>query len=238
LPTTALAATIHSITAVYVPNANLLASTSNTISINIKDFTLTGNGSYSGSGSSNDSTQIVEPGKAAIFDLNVTPSAGTSFPAISTLTVTGLPTGATATLAGSLPLGTTNISSLSWQQVTSTSWSLPASSPIGTLELVINVPAATARNTTKDAPFHGLPAVLLGLLLLPFAGRMRRLGKRMGRNLSLLVLLMASLVGIAGLSGCASNNGFFNQPSQSYNVTVNLAVGADSHPFNLTLTVE
>jgi hypothetical protein len=225
--TTSLTAATHSITAVYVPNANLLASTSNAVTINITDFTLTGTGSYSSGGSELGSTQTVVPGKSAIFDLNIAPSAGTSFPAISTFSVSGLPTGATAVL-----------NAPSWSQLTSTTWSLPANTPVGSLALVINVPAATASNTSKDAPFHGLPAVLLGLLLLPFAGRMRRLGKRMGRNLTLLALLMVGIVGMAGLSGCASNNGFFNQPSQSYSVTVTVSVGADSHSNNLTLTVE
>ena len=227
LSTTSLSAATHSITAIYVPNGPLLASTSSPVLVVISDFTLTGTGSYSAGGSSTGAAQTVEPGKSAIFDLNIAPTSGTAFPVASMLTVTGLPTGAIATL-----------NTPGWTQVTGTQWTLPANTAMSSLALVISVPALTANNVPKDAPFHGLPPVVLGLLLLPLAGRMRRMGKQMGRNLTLLALLTASIVGIAGLTGCASNNGFFNQASKSYNVTVTLAAGSVSHANNLTLTVE
>jgi hypothetical protein len=83
-----------------------------------------------------------------------------------------------------------------------------------------------------------LPPVLWGILLLPFAGRLRRAGKRLGRMASLLLLLAAGAAAMTGASGCGSNNGFFSQIEKTYTVTVTVTTGTLSHSTNLTLTVE
>jgi hypothetical protein len=62
---------------------------------------------------------------------------------------------------------------------------------------------ATRQDLFNLAPFS------LALLLLPFAGRLRKSGKRLGRLLTVLLLLGAGMAALAGLSGCGSSNGFF-----------------------------
>ena len=78
----------------------------------------------------------------------------------------------------------------------------------------------------------------LALLLLPFAAKLRRAGRRLGRLMSVLLLLGAGLAAMAGLSGCGSNNGFFGQAPQNYTVTITATSGALSHSGTLTVTVE
>jgi hypothetical protein len=90
----------------------------------------------------------------------------------------------------------------------------------------------------KDAPMRKIPPVLWGILLLPFAGRMRRIGKRLGKTASILMLMVVGLTAGMALSGCGSQNGFFGQPQKTYNVTVTATSGTLSHSTNLTLTVE
>jgi hypothetical protein len=92
---------------------------------------------------------------------------------------------------------------------------------------------ATRQDLFKLAPFS------LALLLLPFAGRLRKSGKRLGRLLTVLLLLGAGMAAMAGLSGCGSNNGFFAQSQQNYNVTVTVTSGSLSHnTTSVTLIVE
>jgi hypothetical protein len=80
----------------------------------------------------------------------------------------------------------------------------------------------------------------LALVLLPFAGRLRRTGKRLGRILCVLLLLTAGIAAATGISACggSSAGGYFAQPQQSYTVTVTGTSGALSHSTTVTLTVE
>jgi hypothetical protein len=80
--------------------------------------------------------------------------------------------------------------------------------------------------------------VLLSLLLLPFVGGWRRVGKGLGRTLSVIALLVVGSAALAGLSGCSSGGGFFAQQTQSYTVTVTATSGTLSHSTTLTFTVE
>jgi hypothetical protein len=85
---------------------------------------------------------------------------------------------------------------------------------------------------SRLAPFS------LALLLLPFAGRLRKSGKRLGRMLAILLLAGAGAATLAGLSGCGSNSGFFAQTPQSYTVTVTVGYGSLSHTSTVISTVE
>jgi hypothetical protein len=56
--------------------------------------------------------------------------------------------------------------------------------------------------------------------------------------LSMLLLLIAGMTAMAGLSGCGSTTGFFAQAQKSYTVTVTATSGTLSHSTTMTLTVE
>jgi hypothetical protein len=139
---------------------------------------------------------------------------GTVFPAPVTLSVSGLPPGATATLSPQ---------------------TLPAGSSLTAVTLTIQLPTQTAKLS------KGLPWVTpaLALLFLPFAGRMRRKGNALQRYGLVLVLLAAGAGAMAGLSGCsAKDTGFFGQAQQTYTVLITAASGSLSHSTSVTLTVQ
>jgi hypothetical protein len=99
--------------------------------------------------------------------------------------------------------------------------------------LTIQLPQTTANLINQR-----IPLVFWGVLLLPFAGRLRRAGRRMSRTLPWL-LAAASLVVGAGLSGCSSTgSGFFGHPQQTYSVVVTATSGSVSHSTTVTLIVQ
>jgi hypothetical protein len=53
-----------------------------------------------------------------------------------------------------------------------------------------------------------------------------------------LLLLVASVAAMAGLSGCGSPSVFFSQQMESYSVTVTVSAGTLSHSMPVTLVVE
>jgi hypothetical protein len=193
-----------------------------TVSETVIDFSLNP-GNVNGEGPS----QTLIPGGTATYALVIVPTSGTTLPASTTLTVSGMPAGATV----SLPIS-------SWTQLTGNSWSFPANTTFTGFALTIQVPSATARLDNKDAPARKIPPVLWGILLLPFVGSMRRIGKRLGRTASILTLVVVGLTAAVALSGCGTSNGFFGQAQKTYTVTVTATSGTLSHSTNLTLTVE
>jgi hypothetical protein len=224
----------HSITALYNGDTNFLsAGPSNTVSEAAIDINL----GVPLSGSGTPSSETIFPGGTATYSFPIAPSSGTTFPLPVTFTVNpspALPAGTTMTLAPSAWVLT---SSNPW------SWTLPANtSLIGNTLLTIQLPQTTANAqpaggssgnlATRLAPFS------LALLLLPFVGRLRKTGKRLGRLLTVLLLLGGGLAAMAGMSGCGTTTGFFAQSQQSYSITVTVASGSLSHTSTITLTVE
>jgi hypothetical protein len=228
LSTSSLTAGSHTITAVYSGDANFIAATSGPLSETVLDFSLNNVGESGGaSGSGTSTSQTVTPGGAANYPLSILPTNGTTFPAPITLSLTGLPSGATATIAPS-----------SWTQLSSTTWSFPANVALPTTSLVVQTPSSVARLEPGTELHRTLPPVALGLLLLPLAGMRRRLGKTLGRTIFILLLLVAGASAMAGLSGCGATSGFFGQPTQTYTMTVTATSGTLSHATTITLTLE
>jgi hypothetical protein len=225
LSTSSLAAGNRTITAVYSGDANFSAATSGALTESVLDFSLTNVG---GSGIAS-ASQTVTPGGIASYPLTILPTNGTIFPAPITLSLTGLPSGAIATIAPS-----------SWAPVTTTTWSFPANTALPTTAttLAIQTPSVVARLEPGTQLHRTLPPVLLGLLLLPLAGVRRRLGKTLGRTIFTLLLLAAGASAMAGLSGCGATSGFFGQPSQTYTMTVTATSGSLSHATTITVTLE
>jgi sugar lactone lactonase YvrE len=165
------------------------------------------------------STATVLAGGTATYSLVLTPRITSTLPSTVGFSVSGLPTGATATFT-------------------------PASAAAGSgatpFTLTINVPAITAQ--LHNAPPHSsrLAPIAAALLLLPlaFAGRRRLTGTR--RSLSALLLLLLLAAGAAGLTGCitSANSGYYGQTVQTYNLTVIATSGQLSRTTGLTLTVQ
>jgi Big-like domain-containing protein/VCBS repeat protein len=202
----------HSIATVYGGDGNFNSVSSTAVAENVEDFTLT----IGGSGSS----QTVQPGGTATYTLPLSPSGGTTFPSVVTLSATGLPSGFTATFNPT---------------------SLAAGSPATTVALTIQAPL-TAMLEKGRQPGWGLPLVALGMLVLPFLGGLARSRKRL-QQLALLALFLTGLGGVDALSGCGgggsgnSGGGSGSQP-RVYTVTVTAASGSLSHSTTLTLTVQ
>lgn len=170
---------------------------------------------FSISGSSSTSETVL-PGQAATYSFTVQPVTGSfNYPVV--LSATGLPPGATAVFTPStITLG---------------------SSPVS-FTMTIQT-SAVARLLQHRSLVGGMS---LALLLLPFAGRMRR-GRRKMRPLLLTVLLLLSATAVGGLTGCGSGSGYFGSQDRSYNVQViGTATGTGGatlqHSITVTLTVQ
>jgi len=212
--TSTLSAASHSITAAYGGDANFSSLTSSVFTITVVDFTI----------SAQNSALTVIPGSAGQFALTVNPVGGTTFPAAIGFSASGLPSGATAVFSPSsiaAGAGATTVT-LTIQTAQMASAAQPGEAQ----------PGAGGSLGWRLAPFS------LALLLLPFAGRMRKTGRRLSRFMAVVLLLSAGAAAMAGLSGCVSNTGFFAQSQQSYTVNVTGASGTLSHTSNVTLTVE
>jgi sugar lactone lactonase YvrE len=228
LSTSSLAAGNHSITAVYSGDATFSAAISGAVTESVLDFGLSNVGGSGGaSGSGTGTSQTVTPGGTATYPLSVLPTNGTIFPAPITLSLTGLPSGATATIAPS-----------AWTQLTSTTWSFPANVALPAATLAIQTPSAVGRLESGTELQRKLPPIALGLLLLPLVGMRRRLGKTLGRTILTLFLLVAGASAIAGLSGCGTTGGFFGQGEKTYTVLITASAGSLSHSTSVTLTVQ
>jgi hypothetical protein len=199
--TTALAAGPQSITASYSGDANYGPGTSNTVAENIQDFTLA---FAAGSG-----TASVPAGGKAAYTLVITPVDGATLPAVVSLAASNVPLGSGAVFSPA---------------------SVQANSGTTTVTLNLNLPASSL-NEQPRGPFGGgaLP-VALGLVLLPFARRLRNGRARLIKLVALLVLTAAMAAGFSGCGGKLS--------SQSFSFTVTANSGSLAHSVTAQLTVK
>lgn len=213
--TTSLAVGTHSITGVYSGDTNFAGATSSAIAELVQDFTI-GSPASSG-GSSSIPTLSVTPGGTATFTLSLGPSGGTTFPAPVTLSLSGLPPGASGTLSPT---------------------TLPAGSSLSSVTLTIQLPQQTAQLPTNNRRELWGGGGILALLLLPMAARIRRTGKGLSRFSSGMILLFV-FAGVVGLSGCgAKASGYFAQAQKSYTITITATSGSLSHSTTVTLVVQ
>lgn len=152
----------------------------------------------------------VFPGQSATFSFAIAPQG--SFGNTITFSASGLPPGATATFD-------------------------PASLTPATTASTVTMTIQTAKTSAAAHPAGPLPAkspLLLGILL-PLLGirRARHVLKRRTLFLTTLVSLGIALV----ISGCAGG-GFFNQPPQTYPITVTATSGPLQHSTTVNLTVQ
>lgn len=207
----------YNVTAAVNGAASVSFSLTNNSQTPVVDFTLTATPSTSPS---------IAPGQLMTYALAIQPTVGASLPNATTLTIAGLPAGASASIALS-----------PWTQLSSTSWQLPANTTFATIPLVVTTSSA-AEAANQHPGGSGLPKLAWGLLLLPFAARIRKAGRRLSSGAALMLGLLA-LAGAIGLSGCgAKSSGYFGQPPASYTLTVTATSGNLSHSATVTLNVE
>jgi len=218
-----LAAGSHSITASYAGDANFGPTVTAVLTQVVQDFSLT----------LSPASVTALPNGTAVYTVTVAPLNGATFPATVALSVSGLPAGATSTFSPA--------------SITAGLGSTPVTLTIVIPPTVAGLRPQTDRNGRQlAANGHGNPSSIVGrfapvalaLILLPFAGRLRRNGKRLGRLLSILLLLSAGMAAVAGISACGSTVGIFAQQPQSYTVNVTGTAGALTHSATATLTVE
>ncbi len=201
--TTTLAAGVHSITAAYSGDSNYGAGTTGPVSENVQDFTLAFASAGAGSAT-------VPAGGQAVYSLVITPVGGTTLPASVALTATAMPLGATASFSPA---------------------TVAASSAATTVTLQMKLPASSALERPRSPFGGGVLPVALGLILLPFAGRMRK-GRAYLTKLVVLAVISAALA--MGFTGCGSPH--FS--SQNFSFTVTAASGSLNHSVTAQLTVK
>jgi hypothetical protein len=214
--TSSLAEGSHTITAVYNGDSTFSSITSSQLAQVVQDFTVTASPA-TGSGGGTSPSQTVLPGGTATYSLALGPTNGTTFPVPLTISVSGLPPGATATVTPQV---------------------IPAGSPLTNITLRVQVANNIASLDHKQPPNRGIPPTLWSVLLLPFAFRLRRAGKKLSRKFCILLMLAAGIAVTAVLSGCGSGNGFFGQQPGTYTVRVTGTAGAVSHSTTVMLTVQ
>lgn len=159
--------------------------------------------------------QTVFAGYSTDFIITVAPANGTFNNPVA-LTVTGLPTGATATFT---PTTVT-----------------PGAAPV-TSVLSIQVAANTTKNQRPNSPFgngaRGLAPIMALLLLLPF----RRV-RKWGRKISLVLILAVSLGALLSLSACGSPAASKVQWQDTFVLTVTGTSGGNTQSTQVVLTVE
>ena len=206
--TSALLGGSHSITAVYSGDSNFVYLTGAALTEMIEDFTL----GSSGSGSS--TSQTASPGGQAVYTLAIAPPGGLTFGEAITFAVTGLPPGATAVFSPS---------------------TIAAGAGATDVTLTVSLPNQSALRLERN-PFGGrqIP-IALGLILVPFAGRVRRASRRLNRIVCLWMLALACMALATGLTGCGGKSA---QSPESYTLTITATSGSLSHSTTVELTVE
>jgi hypothetical protein len=196
---------VYNLVAGYLGDNNFLPLNSPVFVSTVLNFSL---GIAAVPGSS--STATATPGGTADYDFALVPDGSATFTDPVTFTISGQPAGSTCTLTPSMipaGAGPTDVS----------------------LSVVLPQNSALLRNDGRRlAPF------VLALLLLPFAARMRRAGKRFGRGVALLLLFAASM---AVTSGCGTNTGFLGSQPKTYNIILTAKSGKLSHSTTVVLNV-
>jgi streptogramin lyase len=174
-----------------------------------RDFAITSPGSGTPS-------VTASAGGQAVYPFVISPTGGTGMPGVVSLSVTGLPTGATAVFSPStLSAGTATTNAI----------------------LLVTLPTQSAAQRLRNPFGRGALPVALGLLVLPFAGNWRKAAGRMNRMNWMIVLGLSSLAMIAGLTGCSSSGGS-GSSAQTYTLTITATSGSLSHSTTATLIVK
>ena len=207
--TTLSAGTTHQLTAIYSGDINFLTSSTSSstrIVVAALDFSLTPVAP---------SSQTVNPGSAATYQMVVAPLYGTYLGPV-TFTVSGLPTGATAAFSPS---------------------TVAANAGRQTVTLTVQMAATTAMRQAVPRPSatRGLQPFALAFLLLLGLGRMRRHGRNLRRMIYVVLLLIGGAATL--LTGCGGHTTSTQTP-ETYTITVTATSSNLQHSTTFTLIAE
>jgi hypothetical protein len=200
--TSSLSNAIHAITAVYSGDQSYGPASSPALSEKVMDFSI----ASVGSGASTAPTAGI-----ATYPIVIAPVGGSTMPGAIAFKVDGISLGSVASFSPT---------------------TLAAGSGATTITLSVQLPGKAALELPAR-PFKPNPLpIALCLILLPFAGKLRRAAKQW-RNLAALALLGIALA--VGLNGCGGGGGL---KSQSYSLTFTATSGGLSHTLPLKMTVQ
>jgi len=195
----------HSITISYGGDTNYNTTTSTAATLTVVDFTLVAVAP---------TTFTILPGGTVVYSLTELPVGNTTFPNAIALTATGLPSADTLTLTPT-----------------------PIAAGSGTTSFTLTAVTANSVNAElhRERMLKRMAPLTLALLLLPFAGRLRR---RMPRLMLALLLALAGLAAAVGTSGCGNQpSGYFGHGVTNYTIVVTGTSGSLTHSTSVTLTV-
>ncbi len=172
-----LAVGSHNLFVNYSGNANVSAGSSTVIVENVEDFTIV---------TASAPTKPIQSGDTATYTFTFTPVGPlTTMPADINLTLTGAPPDSTVTLTPN-----------------------PVANGSGTttVTFLLKVSPGLVELKPEQRPGSRIPAPLYAaLLLLPFAAKLRKAGKRLARHAAVLLLIVAGATTLIGLSGCGQS---------------------------------
>jgi hypothetical protein len=200
LSTTALPVGSDPVAAVLATDANYAQVTSNVVTeIVAHDFSI----------AASPNAQAVNPGDKASYTISLS-GVGAAFTSPVTLSVTGLPPGATVSFAQ----GTY----------------VPGVGPTTTAMVI-----ATTQTQARFKPANRGTEIYYGLLLLPFFGMRKVRRKLCASGIACSLILLVALGGLGVTTGCGG--GYFGNPPHTYTVTVTGTSGTLSHSTSVTLTI-
>jgi len=199
-----LTAGTHNITASYTGTSNFAASTSAASTETVQDFQLNASGGTT--------TATVNGGTNAQFTVPIAPTSGQTFIAPITLTLSGLPSGSTATIS-------------------------PASIAAASAATTVTISVTTSNQMAALRPAgraHGLPTTFAVLACCIPLLSLRRLRSRLrSRRVQACIMAAVTLLLAAFMAACGSGS-----TQKSYTLTLNAASGSLQHSVTLQLTVK
>jgi hypothetical protein len=202
LSTSALTMGTHNITAAYSGDANYRSAISSASLETIEDFAIA-----VAPGSSTGIPNIF-PGASVSYSFVVSPIGGATMPAALALSVDGAPVNAAAVFSPSV---------------------VAANSGMTTVTMVVNTPPLAAAEPPRSPLGKGTLPMALGLVLLPFARRLRNAR----RWIQVLVLSIAGVAFVLGVTGCSG----ITYTTRSFSMTVTAKSGNLSHTASVKLNV-
>ena len=194
----------NTLTAKYAGTTDLAASTSTATTVSVL-----GNTGLDVDLSASSATMSGDG--AAVYTLTITPMGSSQFTSEVKFAVTGAP----------------ELSNVSFSPQT-----IAAGSGAQAVTMTVDVPRVATLHERGAGLGRVLAPVFLGMLLLPFSGRLRRSGKTLGSMVCLFVLAIAGLSALAGITGCGGSS------AKTYNMTVTATSGSLSKSANVTLIIK